>query len=933
MPDKIGSIIWTISAKTDELRQGLKTALDKVNIFKSSTESADRSSSSFESTIGLLSQSFTSLDKSISESEQQVSQFGKTNEEVSSVFQRHMAEEAEIRAGATDEINRMTDEMFGTSYATESASQSTTQFAEALKRVDEEARASQKNILSLKSAVEGLVTGYMALRAVRWIADQLRESVDIAGQTERAMALTKSTIEATGMTAGITAEKIREMANEIQRNTAISSDSAQAGMNMLLEYTRIGENVFPKATEAMLDMATAINGGVIPSATQLESSAKQIGSALNDPINGVRRLTQSGITFTEQQKEQIRTLVESNRLVEAQGVILERLAVFQGSAEAQAETYQGRIASLNNEFNDIKRIIGQAVIPAIEHFIEGLSVGGTASEGLVFAIRGLISAFTGLITIARMAGIAISTALSAGFALIQGDFQTAKNALKVGLEDIVQEGVKTQESLTKIWSSEASKQTDYSLANYKEQEQGSSSKSQKIIDDLEKETEAYRRAVEKRQVQFERSMADLIWAHQDKVKQLREDLRNEQDTFSTIMDERTKKFNESMLEMEQSHLKKVETIEKQLAREEQKQDDKVAEALNKGQKQLDEEEKLFSKREAIIESQIESELAKGEWASDSVLETLRRRLDNERAIHGIKVDEIKNQIDEETKKAIDAHAYRIEDLQEKLSEATASNKKEKEGRELSYEEETTKLLREHQQRVSNFQSSLDEELSILDRHQDSVDMVKDQARLDDIARLKRQFSEQAKEEEINHRQRMNDIRNRGSEAGVSYGQFFNDGLRGIIPEVQNTSRNIADTLKRTAQATSNSDGRTLGQLFMDGIKFSIESNKYSLKNQIEDALKFSISPVWGITSAIGNLLGTKGYPAFADGVTNFGGGLALVGERGPEIVNLPKGSDVIPNEKIGEIGGNIVINIDQVNDKSDVDMLIRELGFKQSIMH
>jgi hypothetical protein len=35
-------------------------------------------------------------------------------------------------------------------------------------------------------------------------------------------------------------------------------------------------------------------------------------------------------------------------------------------------------------------------------------------------------------------------------------------------------------------------------------------------------------------------------------------------------------------------------------------------------------------------------------------------------------------------------------------------------------------------------------------------------------------------------------------------------------------------------------------------------------------------------------------PGFADGVQNFSGGPALVGERGPELLNLPKGSDVIP---------------------------------------
>lgn len=40
---------------------------------------------------------------------------------------------------------------------------------------------------------------------------------------------------------------------------------------------------------------------------------------------------------------------------------------------------------------------------------------------------------------------------------------------------------------------------------------------------------------------------------------------------------------------------------------------------------------------------------------------------------------------------------------------------------------------------------------------------------------------------------------------------------------------------------------------------------------------------------------------FADGVTRFGGGTAVVGERGPELVNLPRGSNVITNENLNRL--------------------------------
>lgn len=50
-------------------------------------------------------------------------------------------------------------------------------------------------------------------------------------------------------------------------------------------------------------------------------------------------------------------------------------------------------------------------------------------------------------------------------------------------------------------------------------------------------------------------------------------------------------------------------------------------------------------------------------------------------------------------------------------------------------------------------------------------------------------------------------------------------------------------------------------------------------------------------------------PGFASGVQNFSGGLAVVGERGPELVNLPGGSSVIPNSKIGQVSSNQTVNI------------------------
>lgn len=52
-------------------------------------------------------------------------------------------------------------------------------------------------------------------------------------------------------------------------------------------------------------------------------------------------------------------------------------------------------------------------------------------------------------------------------------------------------------------------------------------------------------------------------------------------------------------------------------------------------------------------------------------------------------------------------------------------------------------------------------------------------------------------------------------------------------------------------------------------------------------------------------------PIFANGTVNAPGGMAWVGERGPELVNLPRGSQVIPAHRAQNMGGGgININVD-----------------------
>lgn len=71
---------------------------------------------------------------------------------------------------------------------------------------------------------------------------------------------------------------------------------------------------------------------------------------------------------------------------------------------------------------------------------------------------------------------------------------------------------------------------------------------------------------------------------------------------------------------------------------------------------------------------------------------------------------------------------------------------------------------------------------------------------------------------------------------------------------------------------------------------------------IEGALKGALKGLPG------NIESKIHLPRFAKGTDFAPGGLAVVGERGPELVNLPRGSQVVPNDRIGS-GSSTNINI------------------------
>ena len=222
-----------------------------------------------------------------------------------------------------------------------------------IKNIEKQTTVSTKK---MKTDWVGLASKvYLAQRAFIAISRTIGFFVNAAGKQAKVINQLNAVLESTGHIVGITSEEVQEMAKSFQDVTAFGDEAVLMGQSLLLTFTNIGRDIFPQATETMLDMSVALG-------QDLKSSAIQLGKALNDPILGMTALRRVGVNFNADQVKLVKNLVASGKEMEAQKFILDELATeFGGSAKAEVEDFTGKIDQLKNSFGDFAEEIGKFV--------------------------------------------------------------------------------------------------------------------------------------------------------------------------------------------------------------------------------------------------------------------------------------------------------------------------------------------------------------------------------------------------------------------------------------------------------------------------------------------------------------------------------------------------------------------------------------------
>jgi hypothetical protein len=161
-------------------------------------------------------------------------------------------------------------------------------------------------------------------------------------------------------------DRLVDLANKTARQTGLDQNAIKETQAKLLTFKNLAATAdsvggaFDRATKAAIDLAAAGFG-------EATSNAAQLGKALEDPIKGLTALTRSGVTFTAEQKELIKTLVESGRILEAQELILGAIETqVGGTAEATANASD----KMKVSFDQLKEKLGEQLLPVFEKVVD-----------------------------------------------------------------------------------------------------------------------------------------------------------------------------------------------------------------------------------------------------------------------------------------------------------------------------------------------------------------------------------------------------------------------------------------------------------------------------------------------------------------------------------------------------------------------------------
>lgn len=281
-------------------------------------------------------------------------------------------------------------------------------------------QASGEAVRSLDSVIN------VAQDAGQAISAFFNSTVSEFAEFERRINRTDQLFATTEGSARVTTAEINNFADALGDAALTSQEEVLRASNALQTFREISGDTFFRTLTAAQDLSEVLG-------SDLQGATIQLAKALEDPILGLTALRRSGVSFTEEQREMVKSLVETGDLLEAQNIILSQVeGQLGGAGVAAAQGFAGAVDTLGENLNDFNRTAGETAAtvftPLVNGAAEVLDTFNSLPVGIQKALFG-ITGFIGILGTATAAVVAFQVA-NKQLEIVQTAVLLKTNALK-----------------------------------------------------------------------------------------------------------------------------------------------------------------------------------------------------------------------------------------------------------------------------------------------------------------------------------------------------------------------------------------------------------------------------------------------------------------------------------------------------------------------
>ncbi len=199
---------------------------------------------------------------------------------------------------------------------------------------------------SLTRTLLGLGSAYLSLRGAMNLVRAYRDQ-------EQAVAALDQSIQSMGRTTEGLSQQLQALASQIQSEGVIGDEAIIKGQSFLTTYGNITDELLPRTTRIMADIAAKMGGDTVQAANLLGKASMGLTG----------ELSRMGITLSE----------EAKRSKDFRLILGEIEAQVGGMNRALRDTSTGALDAFSNDFGDLKEDMGKLVSSIIEGFLPSLT--------------------------------------------------------------------------------------------------------------------------------------------------------------------------------------------------------------------------------------------------------------------------------------------------------------------------------------------------------------------------------------------------------------------------------------------------------------------------------------------------------------------------------------------------------------------------------